>query len=70
MQTLSVDLGDRSYPIYIGEGLLRQPKLLLNHIAGGQVLVVTNDTVAPALSRQSQREFIGLRLFRTDFAGW
>ena len=47
MQTLSVDLGDRSYPIYIGEGLLSQPELLLNHIAGGQVLVVTNDTVAP-----------------------
>ncbi|MEY2622708.1 MAG: hypothetical protein RIT26_2528, partial [Pseudomonadota bacterium] len=25
MQTLTIDLGDRSYPILIGEGLLRQP---------------------------------------------
>ena len=28
MQTLKVDLGERSYPIYIGEGLLDQPELL------------------------------------------
>ena len=27
MQTLKVDLGERSYPIYIGEGLLDQPEL-------------------------------------------
>ena len=47
MQTLSVELGDRSYPIYIGEGLLSQPELLLSHISGCQVLVVTNETVAP-----------------------
>ena len=29
MQTLKVDLGERSYPIYIGEGLLDQPELLV-----------------------------------------
>lgn len=34
MQTLKVDLGERSYPIYIGEGLLDQPELLAPHIAG------------------------------------
>ena len=47
MQTLNVDLGDRSYPIYIGDGLLSQTELLRRHITGQQVLVVTNDTVAP-----------------------
>lgn len=47
MQTLNVDLGDRSYPIYIGGGLLSQADLLRRHIAGKQVLVVTNETVAP-----------------------
>lgn len=47
MQTLTVDLGDRSYPIHIGAGMLEQPKLLAPHICGKQVLVVTNSTVAP-----------------------
>lgn len=47
MQTMQVDLGDRSYPIYIGENLLSDKELLLKHIRGNQVLVVTNETVAP-----------------------
>lgn len=47
MRTLNVDLGDRSYPIYIGENLLSRPELLTKHIAGKQVLVVSNTTVAP-----------------------
>lgn len=47
MQTLKVDLGERSYPIYIGEGLLDQPELLAPHIASRQVAIVSNETVAP-----------------------
>jgi len=47
MQTLEVDLGDRSYPIYIGSGLLDNPGLITPHIHGNQVLIVTNETVAP-----------------------
>ena len=47
MQTLKVDLGERSYPIYIGSGLLSNPDLYRPHIRGRQVLIVTNDTVAP-----------------------
>ncbi|MDD9892609.1 MAG: 3-dehydroquinate synthase [Gammaproteobacteria bacterium] len=47
MQTLTVDLGDRSYPIHIGANLLSQPELLAPHIHGKQVLVVSNTTVAP-----------------------
>jgi 3-dehydroquinate synthase len=47
MQTLKVDLGERSYPIYIGEGLLDQPELLAPHIAGRQIAIVSNETVAP-----------------------
>ena len=45
--TLTVELGDRSYPIYIGSGLLQQAQLLCPHIAGKQVMVVTNSTIAP-----------------------
>lgn len=51
IKTLSVDLGPlqggRSYPIYIGSGLLGHAELLGRHIAGKQVVVVTNDIVAP-----------------------
>ena len=47
MQTLTVDLGARSYPIYIGPGLLRNKELYSPHIKGRQVLIVTNETVAP-----------------------
>ncbi len=47
MQTLTVDLGDRSYPIHIGGGLLEKTELLLPHLAIKQVAIVTNTTVAP-----------------------
>ncbi|UAW98720.1 3-dehydroquinate synthase [Halopseudomonas nanhaiensis] len=47
MQRLTVELDERSYPIYIGEGLLQSPELLLGHVAGRQVCIVTDDTVAP-----------------------
>ncbi len=45
--TLQVELGERSYPIYIGRSLLSMPDLLAGHVAGRQVLLVTNTTVAP-----------------------
>lgn len=47
MHTLHVDLGDRSYPIYIGEDLLGDPQWLRPHIHGQQVCIVTNETIAP-----------------------
>ena len=47
MQTLTVDLGDRSYPIHIGQNLLHRTDLILPHIKRKQVAIVTNTTVAP-----------------------
>jgi len=47
MKKLLVELGDRSYPIYIGSGLLNQPDLYTQHIKAKQVVVVTNETIAP-----------------------
>eukprot|EP00250_Pteridium_aquilinum_P007711 c17379_g1_i1 orf=267-1604(+) len=47
MNVVNVDLGDRSYPIYIGPALLDIPELLQRHVEGKKVLVVTNTTVAP-----------------------
>ena len=47
MQTLHVDLAERSYPIHIGAGLLSRADLLAPHIVGRQVAIVTNQTIAP-----------------------
>ena len=47
MHTLHVELGERSYPVYIGRDLLSDPQLLAQHVGGSQVVVVSNDTVAP-----------------------
>lgn len=47
MQTLHVDLAERSYPIHIGAGLLGRADLLAPHIVGRQVAIVTNETIAP-----------------------
>lgn len=46
MRTLQVDLGERSYPIYIDNGVLTREALFAQHIAGRQVAIVTNETVA------------------------
>ena len=45
--TLTVDLGDRSYPIVIGPGLLDGGHDLSKYLAGNRCLVVTNTTVGP-----------------------
>lgn len=47
MQTLTVALGDRSYPIHIGGGLLARPELILPHLKIPQAAIVTNTTVGP-----------------------
>ena len=47
MKTLEVALGNRSYPIYIGSDLLGQTELYRRHIKSRQVIVVTNETIAP-----------------------
>lgn len=47
MKTLHVNLGTRSYPIHIGTGLLDNPELIRPHIQGQEVMVVTNETIAP-----------------------
>ncbi|WP_091877109.1 bifunctional shikimate kinase/3-dehydroquinate synthase AroKB [Massilia yuzhufengensis] len=44
---LNVELGERSYPIAIGPGLLDNGALLVRHIDGGKAAIVTNTTVAP-----------------------
>lgn len=46
MESLSVALGDRAYPIHIGYGLLERAELYARHLAGAGA-IVTNSVVAP-----------------------
>ncbi len=71
MHTLHVELGERSYPVYIGRDLLADPQLLAGHIAGSQVVIVSNETVAP-LYVERVRSALGTRLTgdRGGSAGW
>ncbi len=52
MKTLTVDLADRSYPIFIGESLISNSDLYSPYIKGKQVMIVTNTTVAPLYLEQ------------------
>ncbi len=45
--SITVELGDRSYPIVIGSGLLGGNFELSEYVAGGDCLIVSNETVAP-----------------------
>jgi len=47
MITLEVSLGERSYPIHIGSGLLGRADLLQPHVRGQHAVIVTNETVGP-----------------------
>ncbi|MEK9721531.1 MAG: 3-dehydroquinate synthase, partial [Quisquiliibacterium sp.] len=50
-----VELGDRSYPIVIGEGLLERGDLLSPIVAGRSVALVTNQTVGPLYASRLAR---------------
>ncbi len=61
MTTLTVDLGERSYPIYIGNALLGQNELLKQYIPGNSALIVSNETVAPLYLEKTQAMLSGLK---------
>ncbi|MGE7138370.1 3-dehydroquinate synthase [Luteibacter sp. NPDC031894] len=61
METLHVDLGGRSYPIWIGPGLLRDSARWRALIRGRHVLVVSNSTVAPLYLDTLAQGLDGLR---------
>jgi len=61
-KTLHVELGERSYPIYIGPGLLSRSDLYRPHIRGRQVLIVSNETVAPIYLDKMSKALSGYQL--------
>jgi len=60
VRTITVELGDRSYPIVIGNGLLGGDFELAGYVLGSDCLVVTNATVAP-LFLQGVIELLGTK---------
>ena len=61
-KTLNLDLGERSYPIHIGPGLISQPELYRPHIRGRQLLLVSNETVAPLYLSKLRGTLAGYQL--------
>lgn len=59
LHEIDVSLGERSYPILIGEGLLDDCPALLAHARGRQVAIVTNETVAPLFEPRLRRALAG-----------
>lgn len=58
IRSITVELGDRSYPIVIGSGLLGGGFDLAAHVAGEDCFIVSNETVAP-LYLDKLRECLG-----------
>ncbi|WP_089726858.1 3-dehydroquinate synthase [Candidatus Thiosymbion oneisti] len=63
-RTLEVDLGPRNYPIHIGPGLIDEPAILGARIVGHQVMVVTNETIAPHYLDRIERALGTYRIAR------
>jgi 3-dehydroquinate synthase len=47
MKTINIDLGQRSYPIYVGDNLLSNNIIFKKHIQSNKIAIVSNTTVAP-----------------------
>ena len=55
MHTVAIELGERSYPISIGSGLLGDSAIWAQVPAAAQAVIVTNTTVAPLYAEQLRR---------------
>ncbi|KUJ82883.1 3-dehydroquinate synthase [Microbulbifer flavimaris] len=66
MNRLTVELGERSYPILIGQHLLADASNLAPYIRGRQVMVVSNETVAPLYLQKLLAGLAGCELERVD----
>ena len=62
METLSVALGSRAYPIHIGAGIVADAELYRPYLLGGGVAIVTNSVVAPLYVEKLKRGLAGQRV--------
>ena len=66
-KTVQVQLGDRSYPIYIGSGEIQRADIA-NHICGQKVLIVSNETIAPLYLELVEKQLSGLQVDKVILA--
>lgn len=62
MHTLTVSLGERSYPILIGAGLLRSRELLAAQLSGRDAVLISNTVVAPLYAQLIKHSLEGQRV--------
>ncbi|HHH12933.1 MAG TPA: 3-dehydroquinate synthase [Thiolapillus brandeum] len=62
MASLEVDLGERSYPIHIGQRLIDDGDLIRPFILSAQVMIVTNETVGPLYLERLRAALSGLQV--------
>jgi 3-dehydroquinate synthase len=62
MESLRVALGERSYPIHIGAGLLGRAELYRPYLGGGTAAIVTNAVVAPLYLASLKQALQGARV--------
>ncbi len=62
MESVSVALGGRSYPIHIGAGLLDRGELYRPYLGGGMAAIVTNPVVAPLYLEKVKQALRGARV--------
>jgi len=62
LATLRVELGDRSYPIHIGQQLIDEGELIRPFVRSGQVMIVSNEVVAPFYLERLERSLEGLQV--------
>jgi 3-dehydroquinate synthase len=60
--TLNVALGERAYPIHIGESLLSDGRILSDAITAQDILLVTNTTVGPLYAERVTAALAGRRV--------
>lgn len=61
---LVIELGDRSYPIHIGPGVLGRPGIVDAVLPGDDVMLVSNETVLPLWGARAEAAFAGRRIAR------
>jgi len=62
MSTLQVELGDRSYPIYIDNGLSIESNLLSAHIRSQRVCIISNTLVHPLYADKIKAQLTGFQV--------
>jgi 3-dehydroquinate synthase len=62
VESLRVALGERSYPIHIGEGIVGAAELYAPYLAGGSAAVVTDEAVGPLYLPALRRALGGIQV--------